>query len=71
MTTPTFFTAWQVYTTGIGRLINRADLPPDTEIWSGADGSYAAGDSTDIYDADPETDLDHYTYAGTAGEYRK
>lgn len=70
MTTPKFFTAWQVFTTGITRLVKAADLDPDTEIWRGADGSYAAGDISDIYDADPETDLDHYTYEGTAAEYK-
>ena len=64
---PVFFSAWQVHTTGIHTLVD--GLPKDAEVWRGADGSYAVGDITDIYDVDPETDLDTYTYAGEVYEY--
>lgn len=65
----TFFSSWEVHTTGICTLIHRARLNPDLEVWNGADGGFAVGDSTDIYEADPDTDLDHWTYAGTVQEY--
>lgn len=66
-----FYSSWQVYTDGITNLINGdPSLPGDSEVWRGADGSYAIGDITDIYESDPDTDLDHYTAAGTVAEYR-
>ena len=67
-----FFSSWEVYAKGITNLISSdSDLDDDAEVWHGADGSYAVGDATDIYDADPDTDLDHYTEAGTVSEYRR
>lgn len=66
------FDAWRVYTVGIVQLIaNDLDLTDDMEVWIGADGSYAIGDITAIYDMDPNTDPDHYTEAGTVAEYRR
>lgn len=72
MSTVKFFSSWEVYTNGITSLINGdSSLSDDMEVWHGADGSYAIGDATDIYDADPDTDLDLYTEAGTVSEYRR
>lgn len=72
MSTVKFFSSWEVYANGITSLIaNDSSLGGDMEVWHGADGSYAVGDATDIYDADPDTDLDHYTEAGTVAEYRR
>jgi len=72
MSTVKFYTSWEVYTKGIANLISgNSNLDDDAEVWQGADGSYAIGDATDIYDADPDTDLDHYTAAGTVSEYRR
>jgi len=69
---PKFYSSWEVYTTGITNLIRSdSSLSDDAEVWHGADGSYAVGDATDIYDADPDTDLDLYTDAGTVAEYRR
>lgn len=67
-----FFSSWEVHVNGIGNLISAdSSLSGDMEVWHGADGSYAIGDATDIYDADPDTDLDLYTEAGTVAEYRR
>ncbi len=72
MSTVQFYSSWEVYTKGIINLIGGdSDLDGNAEVWHGADGSYAVGDATDIYDADPDTDLDHYTAAGTVSEYRR
>lgn len=60
-----FFSAWDVYTTGISTLLQNAGLPDDTEVWHGADGSYAAGDAAAIVELDDTTE---YTYAGTVAE---
>ena len=64
-----FFDAWAIFTKGIRGLIKEVNPDPDAEVWRGADGSYAVGDITDIYDYDPDVDPDHYTYAGTVKEY--
>jgi hypothetical protein len=64
-----FFGAWAIFTKGIRRLIKETSPDPDAEVWRGADGSYAIGDIADIYDYDPETDPDYYTYAGLVKEY--
>lgn len=60
-----FFSAWDVYKTGIATLLQNAGLAGDVEVWHGADGSYAAGDAAAIVEVDGDTE---YTYAGTVAE---
>lgn len=60
-----FFSAWDVYTTGIATLLKNAGLSGDAEVWHAEDGSYAVGDAADI--AERDTDAE-YTYAGTVEE---
>jgi hypothetical protein len=67
---PIFFSSWQVYDTGIRVLLKGVDAPDGADVWIGADGSYAIGDAADIFDADPDTDLEFWTHAGTVVECR-
>ena len=72
MASQKFYSSWEVYTKGIISLISGdSDLSDDMQVWCGADGSYAVGDATDLYDAAPDTDLDTYTEAGTVSAYRR
>jgi len=62
-----YFNAWQVYTTGIRNLINKAfidggEIDTNSTVWVGPDGSYAVGDSYD-------EEYSEYTDAGLVEEY--
>ena len=65
MSEVTFYTAWEVYATGLGQLLSKHD--PDETVWSSPDGGYAVGNILEMPDFDEVGD--DYIEAGVVADY--